>query len=97
MLTVADEAKRMSADEHARRAAEAERQHAIDEMERTAARLAVELGPGPAAELLEEMACRLAPRERTSQRAGITTNKGHGEGKARRKLAAESRRRNRRA
>lgn len=29
------------------------------------------------------------------KRAGYTTNKGHGEGKKRRKMAAESRRRNR--
>lgn len=36
------------------------------------------------------------PKEKTHQRAGITTNKGHGQSKARRKMANESRRRNRR-
>jgi hypothetical protein len=34
-------------------------------------------------------------KEKTHTRAGFTTNKGHGQSKARRKMAAESRRRNR--
>lgn len=33
---------------------------------------------------------------RQHQRAGVTTNKGHGESKTRRKMAKESRKRNRR-
>lgn len=33
--------------------------------------------------------------KRKKRRAGFTTNKGHGEGKARRRMAKESRRRNR--
>ena len=35
------------------------------------------------------------PEPRTHQRAGITKNKGHGTSKARRKMAAASRRKNR--
>ncbi len=35
-------------------------------------------------------------KAKTHQRAGITTNKGHGQGKTRRQMAAKSRRINRR-
>ncbi len=52
------------------------------------------------AELVEQPAQPEEPKQpekpKGHQRAGITTNKGHGQGKTRRQMAAKSRRINRR-
>lgn len=49
-------------------------------------------GPGGAAAVKPE----LKIKSKTHERSGFTTNKGNGEGKARRQMAAKSRRINRR-
>lgn len=49
----------------------------------------------PYEERVGGLAKLVAPLRGRKKRAGYTTNKGHGESKARRRMAKESRRRNR--